>query len=142
MSSVAEICGFEQRTRVVRPLYSCGVSAGFPSPAEDYIEQRLDLNELLVQNPAATFFVRVNGDSMTGAGINHNDILVVDRSLEPANGRIVIAVIDGEFTVKRLVKHGDTCRLVAENPDYPPIEITEDSSCEIWGVVTSSINQF
>jgi DNA polymerase V len=141
-NSIAEIYGFEHKARVVRPLFSSGVSAGFPSPAEDYIEQRLDLNELLIQNPSATFFVRVNGDSMTGAGINHNDILIVDRSQDPINGKIVIAIIDGEFTVKRLLKDGDSCRLVAENPDYPAIEITEDSFCEIWGVVTSSINQF
>lgn len=139
---IAEIYAFKPGSRVVRPLFSSGVSAGFPSPAEDYIEQRLDLNELLIQNPSATFFVRVNGDSMTGAGINHDDILIVDRSLDPVSGKIVIAIIDGEFTVKRLFKDVDTCRLVAENPDYPPIEITEESGCEIWGVVTSSINQF
>jgi DNA polymerase V len=141
-NSIAEIYGFEQKSRVVRPLFSSGVSAGFPSPAEDYIEQRLDLNELLIQNPSATFFVRINGDSMIGAGINHDDILIVDRSLKPVSGKIVIAIINGEFTVKRLLKDGDSCKLLAENPDYPPIEITEDSSCEIWGVVTSSINQF
>jgi len=141
-SSISEIYGFEQKARIIRPLFSSGVSAGFPSPAEDYIEQRLDLNELLIQNPAATFFVRVNGDSMSGAGINNKDILIVDRSLEPVSGKIVIAIINGEFTVKRLFKNGDSCKLVAENPDYPPIEISEESACEIWGVVTSSINQF
>lgn len=124
------------------PLYSCGVSAGFPSPAEDYIEQRLDLNELLINKPSATFFVRVNGESMTGAGINHNDILIVDRSLEPVSGKIVIAIIDGEFTVKRMIRDSYSCKLVAENPDYPPIEISAESSCEVWGVVTSSIHQF
>lgn len=140
--SSAEIYGFGQKVRVVLPLYSSGVSAGFPSPAEDYIEQRLDLNELLIRKPAATFFVRVNGDSMIGAGINHNDILIVDRSLDPVSGKIVIAVIDGEFTVKRMIRNSSSCRLVAENPAYPPIEITEESSCEIWGVVTSSIHQF
>ncbi|MBU0483944.1 MAG: translesion error-prone DNA polymerase V autoproteolytic subunit [Proteobacteria bacterium] len=140
--SISEIYGFEQKIRVLRPLFSSGVSAGFPSPAEDYIEQRLDLNELLIKNPAATFFVRVNGDSMIGAGINHNDILIVDRSLEPVSGKIVIAIINGEFTVKKLIKHGHSCKLVAENPAYPTVELTEESSCEIWGVVTCSINQF
>ncbi|MFN2369128.1 MAG: LexA family protein, partial [Desulfurivibrionaceae bacterium] len=100
-SAVAAIHGFDPTSQVIRPLYAGGVSAGFPSPAEDYIEQHLDLNELLIRRPAATFFVRVNGDSMTGAGINHGDILIVDRSVEPAGGKIVIAVIDGEFTVKR-----------------------------------------
>jgi len=141
-SSIAGIYRFDRSEKVIRPLYACGVSAGFPSPAEDYIEQRLDLNELLIRRPAATFFVRVNGDSMTGAGINHDDILIVDRSLEPVSGKIVIAVIDGEFTVKRLIGAGDSRRLVAENPAYPPLEISGESSCEIWGVVTSSIHQF
>ena len=141
-SSIYAIYGFDQKRRVVRPLFSSGVSAGFPSPAEDYIEQRLDLNELLIRHPAATFFVRVNGDSMTGAGINHDDILIVDRSLEPLHGKIVIAIVDGEFTVKRLFKDAETCKLIAENPDYSPIDITEESGCEIWGVVTSSINRF
>lgn len=141
-SSITGIYGFDQQAEVMRPLFSCGVSAGFPSPAEDYIERQLDLNELLIQKPSATFFVRVNGDSMTGAGINHNDILVVDRSLDPVSGKIVIAIIDGEFTVKRMIRDDYSCKLVAENPDYPPIEITEESSCEVWGVVTSSIHQF
>ena len=140
--SVSEIYGFEQKTRLLRPLFHSGVSAGFPSPAEDYIEQRLDLNELLIKNPSATFFVRVNGDSMTGAGINHNDILVVDRSLNPVSGKIVIAIVNGEFTVKRLIKTGDSFKLVAENPNYPPVEISEGATCEVWGVVTCSINQF
>ena len=139
---LVEIHGFARQTRLRRPLFSSGVSAGFPSPAEDYIEQRLDLNDLLVKNPAATFFVRVNGDSMRGAGINHDDILVVDRSLEPVSGRIVIALIEGEFTVKRLFRDANSCRLLAENPDYPAIEVTEESACEIWGVVTGSIHRF
>ncbi len=140
--TIAAVYGFTQKKQLKRPLFSAGVSAGFPSPAEDYIEQRLDLNELLIQHPAATFFVRVNGDSMTGAGINHNDILIVDRSLEPVSGKIVIAIVNGEFTVKRLVHQGDSCQLVAENPQYPPLLISEDSNCEVWGVVTASINQF
>ena len=141
-SSISAIYGFEKKTTIIRPLFSFGVSAGFPSPAEDYIEKQLDLNELLIQHPASTFFVRVNGESMTGAGINHDDILIVDRSLEPVSGKIVIAIVNGEFTVKRLVKKNSTCHLIAENPHFPAIEITEESSCEIWGVVTSSINQF
>jgi DNA polymerase V len=140
--SITAIYGFAQKTMVLRPLFSSGVSAGFPSPAEDYIEQRLDLNELLIQNPAATFFVRVSGDSMEGAGINDGDILVVDRSLAPASGRIVVAIIHGEFTVKRLYRDVHSCRLLAENPAYPAIEVSEESGCEIWGIVTSSIHQF
>ncbi len=141
-SSIAAIYGLDQKTRVVRPLFSCGVSAGFPSPADDYIDRRLDLNELLIANPAATFFVRAAGDSMTGAGINHDDILIVDRSLAATNGKIVIAVLNGELTVKRLVQSAVSCRLEAENPAYPALEINEDSDFQVWGVVTSVIHQF
>jgi len=122
------------------PLFVCRVAAGFPSPADDYIEGRLDLNQLMVANPAATFFVRVAGDSMIGAGIHHNDILVVDRSLEPVSGKVVIAVVDGELTVKRLLKKEGRCRLVAENPDYPDLVLAEESSCEIWGVVVHVVH--
>jgi len=139
-ASIAAVYGLSRETRVVRPLFSCGVTAGFPSPAEDYIDRRLDLNELLIKNPAATFFVRVAGDSMTGAGINHDDILIVDRSLEPVSGKIVIAVINGELTVKKLRIDDQGCRLVAENPDYGPLEISPETGCEIWGVVTSVIH--
>ena len=141
-SSIAEIYELEQKSRILRPLLLSGVSAGFPSPAEDYVDRKLDLNELLIKNPAATFFVRVAGDSMVGAGIQHDDILIVDRSLEPASGRIVIAIYNGELTVKRLLQDKAGMRLVAENPSYPPLTLSEGSDCEIWGVVTSVIHQF
>ncbi|HIJ78409.1 MAG TPA: translesion error-prone DNA polymerase V autoproteolytic subunit [Deltaproteobacteria bacterium] len=139
-NSIAEIYSFDRKKRIARPLFSCGVSAGFPSPADDYIDRHLDLNELMIANPAATFFVRVAGDSMVGAGINHDDILVVDRSLAPVSGKIVIAILNGELTVKRLVKTERSCRLVAENPDYEPIELVEENQCEIWGVATYVIH--
>lgn len=141
-SSIAEIYGLEQRSRVRRPLFLSGVSAGFPSPAEDYLDRKLDLNELLIKNPAATFFVRVAGDSMIDAGIHHDDILIVDRSLEPTSGRIVIAAYNGELTVKRLLLTDDGMHLIAENPAYPPLLLPEESDCKIWGVVTSVIHQF
>lgn len=141
-SSIAATFSLDQKARVVRPLFSCSVSAGFPSPADDYIDQRLDLNELLIANPAATFFVRTAGDSMTGAGINSDDILIVDRSLTAISGKIVIAVVDGELTVKRLVQTASSCTLMAENPDYPAIKINKDSDFQVWGVVTSVIHQF
>ncbi|HHO47884.1 MAG TPA: translesion error-prone DNA polymerase V autoproteolytic subunit [Desulfobacteraceae bacterium] len=140
-STIAAVYGLERKSRLSRPLFLSGVSAGFPSPAEDYVDRKLDLNELLIKNPAATFFVRVAGDSMTGAGIHHDDILVVDRSLEPVSNNIVIAVYDGELTVKRLVRDKNGLRLVAENPNYPPLVISEENGCEIWGVVTSVIHQ-
>jgi len=139
-SSIREIFPAACETSLRRPLFLSGVSAGFPSPADDYLDRKLDLNEHLVKNPAATFFVRVAGDSMVGAGINDNDILVVDRSHEPCSGNIVIAVVNGELTVKRLLKNKDCCRLIAENPDYPDLEIDEAAELEIWGVATYAIH--
>lgn len=140
-SSVAAVYKYEPETRVVRPLFSTGVSAGFPSPADDFIEQRLDLNEYLIRHPAATFFVRVAGDSMVDAGIHHDDILIVDRSMHPRDKRIVIAVLDGELTVKRLVKNGNGWRLKAENAAYSPLDVNEDQQFEVWGVVTYAIHK-
>lgn len=122
------------------PLYQCAVAAGFPSPAESEMDGKLDLHDLLVKHPAATFFVRVAGCSMIKAGIHHNDILVVDRSLEPLPGKIVIAAVNGELTVKRLAKDGAKVQLVAENDDYPPIDISEEMDLRIWGVVTNVIH--
>ena len=123
------------------PFFGAKVSAGFPSPADDYVEKSLDLNQLLIQKPAATFFVRAQGTSMLGAGIHPNDILVVDKSIKPVDGKIVIAAINGEFTVKRLVKNFDeTWVLHPENPGFPYIDIHEDLELVILGVVTSVIH--
>lgn len=122
------------------PFYQHTISAGFPSPAEDDIAERLDLNELLIKHPAATFFLRVSGSSMIKAGIHHNDILIVDRSLEPGNGKIVIASLNGELTVKRLRYEGKKIQLVAENDSYPAIDITEDIDLRFWGVVINVIH--
>ena len=122
------------------PLYSCKISAGFPSPADDHLEKKLDLNSHLIKHPAATFFVRVNGDSMINAGINDNDILIVDRSLKPSHSKIVIAVVDGQMTVKRLYKQSGKLILMPENKNFKPIEVTEDMSIEIWGVVVTAIH--
>ena len=122
------------------PLYSCKISAGFPSPADDHLEKKLDLNSHLIKHPAATFFVRVNGDSMMNAGINDNDILIVDRSLKPSHGKIVIAVVDGQMTVKRLFKRSGKLILMPENKHFKPIEITDSMTVEIWGVVVTSIH--
>ncbi len=123
------------------PLYQMPVSAGFPSPADDYIEQRLDLNRFLIKNPAATFMARVSGDSMVGVGIHDGDMIVVDRSLDPQDGQIVIAVLDGELTVKRLRQHYHRIVLQAENPNYPDLEISEERAFQVWGVVTSVIRR-
>ena len=132
---------FEARAALRLPLFLAAVPAGFPSPAEDYVDKRLDLNEHLVRNPAATYFVNVAGDSMRDAGIADGDILVVDRAVEPRNGSIVIAAVNGELTVKRLRKAQARLWLVPENPDYPQTEITPDMDFEVWGVVTYIIHK-
>ena len=123
------------------PLYSHSVPAGFPSPADDYVSETLDLNEHLISHKEATFFLRAKGHSMTGAGIQDGDLLVVDRSLNPTHRSIVIAVVDGEFTVKRLYKRAGRIRLLAENPDFAPIEFIDGQELLIWGVVTSVIHK-
>jgi len=122
------------------PLFISKVAAGFLSPADDYVEKTLDLEELLIEKPAATFFVRAQGDSMLGAGIHPNDILVVDRSKEPMPDKIVICAVNGELTVKRLIFTDSQCRLKAENPAYPDIALTEDLETVFWGTVTNVIH--
>jgi DNA polymerase V len=124
------------------PLYASTVAAGFPSPADDFIEATLDLNEYLIAHPAATFIVRVEGSSMTGAGIFSGDLLVVDRSLETRSGHIVVAVVAGEMTVKRLLKVSSGWILKAEHPDYPPTPLGDNLECSIWGVVTGSVRRY
>ncbi len=121
------------------PLFLDAVSAGFPSPATDYCERKLDLNELCIQHPAATYFVRAQGDSMIDAGIFPGDVLVVDRSLTAAHGDIVIASVNGELTVKQLETR-PTVRLVAKNPLYAPVDIPDGAALEIFGVATNVIH--
>ncbi len=122
------------------PFYQNTISAGFPSLGDDSVEERLDLNELLIKHPAATFFLRVSGSSMIGAGIHEGDILIVDRSLKPVHGKIVIASLNGDLTVKRLSIEGKKTKLVAENVAYPPIDISEEIDFRVWGVVTNVIH--
>ena len=124
------------------PLFSHKVTAGFPSPADDYIEGRLSLDEHLIQHKDATFFVRAKGSSMVGAGIFDNDLLVVDKSLTPSSGDIVIAIVDGELTVKRLMKRGSKIILKPENPRFKEIELKEGQELEVWGIVTSTVKRF
>ena len=123
------------------PLYASTVRAGFPSPADDYIDMHIDLNEYLISHQASTFIVRASGDSMIGSGIHSGDLLIVDRSLEPAQGKIVIAAINGELTVKRLRILDGRVQLLPDNDSYPPIDISEDLELVIWGVVTFVIHQ-
>jgi len=122
-------------------LFGGCTQAGFPSPADDYIEGKLDLNAYLVRHPSATFFVRVAGDSMIEAGIHDGDILVVDRAVRSRSGHVVVAVLDGEFTVKRLRLTAGRVVLQPANPVYPAIEVAEEADFEIWGVVTAVIHK-
>lgn len=123
------------------PLYLEPVSAGFPSPAEDYVEAQINLHELVVRNPKATFFLRAAGDSMLGVGIHDGDLLVVDRSLDAASGRIVIAALDGELLVKKLVRRKGKVFLAPANPDFPEIDITCHEYVHIRGVVTYVLHE-
>lgn len=123
-------------------LLNENISAGFPSPADDYVDQILDLNEYMIKNLSATFLIKVSGDSMINAGINDGDILVVDRSVEPANNKIIIGVIDGEFLVKRIIKKAGKLFLQAENDMFKTIEISPDTDFKVWGVVTFAIHKF
>jgi DNA polymerase V len=132
---------FEKRTSLRLPLVSASVEAGFPSPADDHLERGIDLNEELIRNPAATFLVRVKGDSMRDAGIHSGDVLIVDKSLVPTDRKIVVAMIDGNFTVKRFRKRGGQVFLEAENPEFPPLEVTEGQELSIFGVVSYIIHQ-
>jgi DNA polymerase V len=122
-------------------LMDTPVKAGFPNPAEDAKGVALDLNELMIRHPISTYYLRVDGDSMTGAGITTGDIVVVDKSLEPKTGDIVVAAVDGDFTLKYLKRHGQEAWLVAAHPDYPPIALHEATDAQLWGVVTYIIHQ-
>ena len=122
--------------KIYLPVASAKVEAGFPSPAAEYEDAQLDINDIVVTNPAATFYVRVKGNSMIDANIHDGDILVVDRSMEAIHGKIVIAVVDGEFTVKTLYKKDGDIKLIPANPDYPEILIKDEQELEIWGVVS------
>ena len=124
------------------PLFEGGVSAGFPSPAQDFSEHSIDLNLELIKNPASTFFTRVSGDSMKDLGISDGDLLVIDKSLTPKDGKIAVCFIDGEFTLKKIKLEKQTCWLVAANKNYEPIEVTEDNDFIVWGIVTFSIKNF
>ena len=131
----------QKKTTLNLPLYLSPVSAGFPSPAEDFIEEKLDLNSYLINNQPATFLVKVQGESMKNAGINSGDILVVDKSKEAVNGKIVVAVIDGELTVKRISKQKNKISLMPENENYQAIEIKNENDLMVWGVVVGVVRK-
>lgn len=130
-------------TELDLPFATEGIRAGFPSPAQDYMTDTIDLNKELVLHPATTFYARAVGNSMTGFGISDGDLLVIDKSIEPVDGDIVVAFIDGEFTLKRIMKDENDCNLwlVPGNEDYPPIKITEENDFIVWGVLTYNIKK-
>ena len=140
MTKILEIYRADVRTKHKLPLFLSPIRAGFPSPADDYLDKKLDLNEHLIKHPASTFFVKVKGDSMIKVGIHSGDILVVDRSVDPKDKKVVVAIVNGEFTVKRVRNVKDKLYLFSENDDYPPIEIKEEFDFEIWGVVIHVIH--
>ena len=139
--NILSIFHIGKNKKITTPLFLDSVSAGFPSPATDYVENKLDLNDYLVKHPAATFIVKASGPSMIEAGILSGDLLIVDRSIAPKNDNIVIASVFGDLTVKKLCKKGSTLFLISANNDYPSIEVKEEMECFIWGVVTYVIHK-
>lgn len=138
-----EIFTANTESELMIPFAKQGISAGFPSPAEDFLDISIDLNKELIKNPNATFYGRVKGSSMKDAGLDNGDLLIIDKSLEPKNGKIAVCFIDGEFTVKRIKidKKEGIVWLVAENKDYKPIKVTPDNELMIWGIVTTVIKK-
>ncbi len=129
-------------TKFTIPLVNTTISAGFPSPADDFLDASIDLNKALIRNKDATFYGRVKGDSMSGAGIHDGDLLVIDKSIDPKDGKIAVCFIDGDFTVKRIKITKDIIWLIAENKNYQPIKVTKDNDFLIWGIVTNVIKSF
>jgi DNA polymerase V len=138
-TNIFDIYTAETSSKLDIPYVEAGISAGFPSPADDFLDLSIDLNKELVKNPSATFYGRVRGKSMIGAGLNDGDLLIIDRSLEPVNGKIAVCFIDGEFTVKRIKITNKVVYLVAENKDYKPLKVTAENDFLIWGMVTTVI---
>jgi DNA polymerase V len=129
-------------TAIELPLITNSISAGFPSPADDFLDTSIDLNKTCIKNPATTFFGRVNGNSMKDAGIHHGDLMIIDKSLLPKNGAIAVCFIDGEFTVKTIKIESDCCWLIPANPAYKSMKVTKDNDFVIWGIVTHVIKSF
>ncbi|MBP7272667.1 MAG: translesion error-prone DNA polymerase V autoproteolytic subunit [Saprospiraceae bacterium] len=137
--NIIDIFSANTETEIKLPYVDNGISAGFPSPALDFIDLTIDLNKHLIKNPSATFYGRVKGVSLINAGISDGDLLVIDRSIEPTNGKIAVCYIDGEFTAKRIKIFKKEVWLIPENENYKPIKVTDDNNFLIWGVVTHVI---
>ncbi|MCZ2129893.1 MAG: translesion error-prone DNA polymerase V autoproteolytic subunit [Bacteroidia bacterium] len=137
--NIIDIFSANTETELALPYVDNGISAGFPSPALDFVDLSIDLNRHLIKNPSATFYGRVKGDSLKNAGISNGDLLIIDRSLEPTNGKIAVCYIDGEFTAKRVQISKKEILLIPENENYQPIRVTEENNFLIWGIVTHVI---
>ena len=142
MDCYLDIFGSDNSSECNLPLSLEQISAGFPSPADDYMDLSLDLNKELIKNPSSTFFAKVKGNSMIGDGINDGDLLVIDKSLTPVEGSVVVAFVDGEFTLKEISSKGGELWLMPSNPNYKPIKIEENNNFIIWGIVTYVIKKF
>jgi len=140
--NIIDVFSADTETELALPFVEGGISAGFPSPALDFIDLKIDLNKHLIKHPSATFYGRVKGFSLKNAGIDDNDLLIIDRSLEPANGKIAVCYIDGEFTAKRLIIKHKEVWLMPENEAYQPIKVEEGNDLIIWGIVTHVIKSF
>ncbi|HWR95087.1 MAG TPA: translesion error-prone DNA polymerase V autoproteolytic subunit [Flavobacterium sp.] len=136
---IIDVFSADTETELELPFVEDGISAGFPSPALDFVDLSIDLNKHLIKNPSATFYGKVKGDSLINAGIHNGDLLIIDRSLEPTNGKIAVCYIDGEFTAKRIKLEKDVVWLIAENENYLPIKVTKENNLLIWGIVTHVI---
>lgn len=136
-----EIYTAQTSSELELPFVEQGISAGFPSPADDFLDVSIDLNKELIKNPSATFYGRVKGDSMKNAGLEDGDLLIIDKSLEPIDNKIAVCFIDGEFTVKRIKIEANIIWLLAENEAYKPIKVTSDNEFVIWGIVTTVIKK-
>jgi DNA polymerase V len=137
--NIIDIFSADTETELSLPFVDNSISAGFPSPALDFVDLSIDLNKHLIKHPSATFYGRVKGDSLKNAGIGNGDLLIIDRSLEPINGKIAVCYIDGEFTAKRIQINKNEILLIPENENYEPIRVTEDNNFLIWGIVTHVI---
>ena len=141
-SNVIDFYSVNTETELKLTVVESGISAGFPSPADDVLDNSIDLNKELIKNPNATFYGRVKGDSMKDVGIHHGDLLIIDKSLRPMDGKIAVCYIDGEFTVKKIKIGKDCCWLIAANENYPPIRVTAENDFIIWGIVVHVVKNF
>ncbi len=140
--NILDFYSISTQTYLELPLIEQRISAGFPSPADDFLDISIDLNKELIKNPSATFFGRVNGDSMQDLGIDDGDLLIIDKSIEPTDGKIAVCFIDGEFTLKKIKIEKNFCSLVPANKKYKPIKVTENNEFIVWGIVKHVIKSF